>query len=108
MDDWSPESGSLSVATLNELYASKPLRPSDVIRAVYRRMERWDHVWISKVSLAQALDQASALEKRGPGFPLYGVPFGIKDNIDLAGVPTTGACREFAFTPTRSATVVAR
>ena len=40
--------------------------------------------------------------------PLYGVPFAIKDNIDLAGVPTTVACPAFAYVPQRSATVVQR
>ena len=40
--------------------------------------------------------------------PLYGIPFAIKDNIDLAGVPTTAACPAFAYMPQRSATVVQR
>jgi allophanate hydrolase len=40
--------------------------------------------------------------------PLYGIPFVIKDNIDLAGVPTTAACPDFAYTPEHSATVVQR
>lgn len=40
--------------------------------------------------------------------PLYGVPFAIKDNIDLAGVPTTAACPDFAYTPEESATLVSR
>ncbi len=38
--------------------------------------------------------------------PLYGVPFAIKDNIDLAGIPTTAACPAFAYVPERSATIV--
>ncbi len=38
--------------------------------------------------------------------PLYGVPFSIKDNIDLAGVPTTAACPDFTYLPERSATIV--
>jgi len=40
--------------------------------------------------------------------PLYGVPFAIKDNIDLAGVPTTAGCPEYAYVPERSAFVVQR
>ena len=41
-------------------------------------------------------------------FPLWGLPFAIKDNIDLAGSPTTAACPAFAYTPAASATVVKR
>ncbi|MDO9623776.1 MAG: allophanate hydrolase [Pseudomonas sp.] len=48
-----------------------------------------------------ALDGKSVAE-----LPLYGVPFAIKDNIDLAGVPTTAACPAFAYTPEQSATLV--
>jgi len=48
-----------------------------------------------------ALDGKSVAE-----LPLYGVPFAIKDNIDLAGIPTTAACPAFAYTPEQSATLV--
>lgn len=48
-----------------------------------------------------ALDGKSLAE-----LPLYGIPFAIKDNIDLAGVPTTAACPAFAYMPQRSATIV--
>ncbi|MBT9566697.1 MAG: allophanate hydrolase, partial [Thiobacillus sp.] len=40
--------------------------------------------------------------------PLYGIPFAIKDNIDLAGLPTTAGCPEYAYTPARHAAVVQR
>lgn len=49
----------------------------------------------------------AALDGKSPAeLPLYGVPFAIKDNIDLAGVPTTAACPAYAYTPPRSATIV--
>ncbi len=40
--------------------------------------------------------------------PLFGVPFAAKDNIDVAGMPTTAACPAFAFTPDANAHVVQR
>ena len=43
-----------------------------------------------------------------PALPLYGVPFAAKDNIDIAGLPTTAACPAYAFEPTQDATVIAR
>src|SRR4051794_33663172 len=106
--DWSAESGSLSLATLKALYGSNAVQPSDVIRAVYRRLDRFDHVWITKTPLAQALAVAADLPKRSRDLPLYGMPFAVKDNIDVAGMPTTAGCKEFARTATTSATVVRR
>lgn len=38
--------------------------------------------------------------------PLYGIPFAIKDNIDLANIPTTAGCKEYEYTPSKSAFVV--
>ena len=57
----------------------------------------------------EVLAYARALAGRDPAsMPLFGVPFVIKDNIDLAGVPTTAGCPAYAYTPTRSAVVVER
>lgn len=42
------------------------------------------------------------------GLPLYGVPFAVKDNIDVAGVPTTAGCPEYAYVPQKTAFVVER
>jgi allophanate hydrolase len=54
--------------------------------------------------LAEALPRAELVRR----YPLLGVPFAVKDNIDIAGVPTTAACPAFARTPMRNATVVQR
>ena len=104
--DWSPETGSLDLGTLSRLYAAKMLKPSDVVRAVYQRLDRHDHVWISRVPLGDAVARAEEIERKGPALPLYGIPFAVKDNIDVDGMPTTAACKEFARRPPKSATVV--
>ena len=64
-------------------------------------------VWITRLTRDDVLQRAAALEARSPDeLPLYGIPFAIKDNIDLAGVPTTAACPDYAYTPGTSAFVV--
>jgi allophanate hydrolase len=66
-----------------------------------------DHVWICLLPRAEVEARAAELERRGPqGLPLYGIPFAIKDNIDVAGHPTTAACPDYAYVPAASATVV--
>ncbi|HMK80696.1 MAG TPA: allophanate hydrolase [Xanthobacteraceae bacterium] len=53
--------------------------------------------------------EAKALAAKGDtSLPLYGVPFAVKDNIDIAGMPTTVACPDFAYTARKDATCVAR
>ena len=52
--------------------------------------------------------RADELERGDQDIPLFGLPFAVKDNIDVDGMPTTAACKEFAYTPAKSATVVER
>ncbi|MFJ2363918.1 allophanate hydrolase [Pseudomonas sp. NPDC087697] len=65
------------------------------------------HLFIHLLSVAELEPYLAALDGRDiDSLPLYGVPFAIKDNIDLAGIPTTAACPAFAYVPERSATIV--
>jgi len=79
------------------------------------RIERYDavqpQVWISRFNPDQILAAARAVDERlaaGEDLPLAGVPFAVKDNIDVAGLDTTCACPAFAYGPERSATVIDR
>jgi allophanate hydrolase len=67
--------------------------------------------WILRLPAEAVLAQARAVDARiaaGEALPLAGVPFAVKDNIDVAGLPTSAACPAFAYVPERSATVVER
>lgn len=101
----------LDLGTLSAAYAEGSLTPTAVVEEVLRRIALHgdDKVWIHLVPREELVAIARGLERAGPGGkPLYGIPFAIKDNIDLAGHPTTAGCPAFAYTPTRSATVVQR
>ena len=101
--DWDPGTGSLDLATLSGLYAAGRLTPEDIVNAVYDRIEARgeDHVWITLIPREETLARATALAAT-PGatdLPLYGIPFGIKDNVDLAGVPSTAAVKAWTRMP---------
>ena len=64
-------------------------------------------LWIARVSDGDVLARAEALEAEGPrGRPLWGVPFAVKDNLDVAGLATTAACSGYAYTPAATAPAV--
>jgi allophanate hydrolase len=66
-------------------------------------------VWITRLSRDDVMARVAALDPAAiDGLPLYGIPFVIKDNIDLAGTATTAGCPGFAYTPAQSAFVVQR
>lgn len=90
-------------------YRTGRFTPAEVIDAVLKRIgaasER--NVWITRLSREQVFAYVDALQSRPMDeLPLYGVPFAIKDNIDLANVATTAGCPRYAYVPSQSAAVV--
>ena len=104
------ENLSLDIATLRAAYLSGTVTPAQVVAEVLRRMGEDEHrAWITVLPAEALRERAAALADRDPAtLPLYGIPFAVKDNIDLAGVPTTAACPDYAYVPERSAFVVQR
>ena len=98
------------LAGLRAAYADGSLTPTAVVEEILRRTATDPHrVWIHRLPAEALRQRAAALERRDrAALPLYGVPFAIKDNIDLASVPTTAACPDFAYTPSQDAFVVRR
>jgi allophanate hydrolase len=85
------------------------LTPSDVVEQLWPGIEAAEAVWIGRPTRQELLDAARAIERRfSERPPLYGVPFAVKDNIDVAGIPTTAACPALSYVPATSARVVER
>ncbi|MBI3515430.1 MAG: allophanate hydrolase [Proteobacteria bacterium] len=100
----------LDRATVHAAFATGTLDPVAVAEAVLARLARRrdDHIWINRFDDRAILEHARRLAAGPKDLPLYGLPFAIKDNIDVAGLDTTAACPAFAYRPARSAPVVER
>jgi len=100
----------MDIAGLTAAYENGGTTPEAVLDEVYRRIEAKGvrPVWITLVPKERALAALAARRAAGGHQPLFGIPFAVKDNIDVAGLPTTAGCPDFAYVPARSATVVER
>lgn len=89
-------------------------QPSLLLRELLTGIDKDDPAWISIIDQLTLDRQLAMLEDRlrsvsgMPSLPLYGVPFAVKDNIDIGAMPTTAACPAFAYIPIEHATVVQR
>jgi allophanate hydrolase len=86
---------------------------ADLLREVHRRARDRgaEGVWIHLVDedvLLRRLSNLERLKAHGVNLPLFGLPFAVKDNIDVEGMPTTAACPAFSYLPKQSAFTVER
>jgi allophanate hydrolase len=99
------------ISALLEGYRAQRCTPVEIMERVLAAIAQAPdrRVWISLLPRERVLAYAKALLGRDmQSLPLYGVPFAVKDNIDLEGLPTTAGCPDFAYAPSQSAFVVQR
>src|ERR1700712_5281338 len=100
-----------TAAAIVAAHRAGAMSPARTVARSFQRIR--DHndpaVFISLRDEADALAEAEALTRKDAAqLPLYGVPFAVKDNIDVLGLPTTAACPAFAYQPAFDATSVAK
>jgi len=101
----------LSIQRLRQAYRNKETTPEEVVREIIRLAETDEglNVWITPPRMERIKPYLDRLAELDPDeTPLWGIPFGIKDNIDLAGVPTTAGCADYQYVPRESAVAVER
>ena len=103
---------SLDVTSLQNYYRNGG-SPVELFNFIYDRIvednKTFPSIWIHLQSREEALESIKHLQGVNPhDLPLYGIPFSVKDNIDVDGMPTTAACSAYKFYPEASANVVAR
>ena len=100
-----------TVAEIVAAHRAGSMTPAQTVARSFARIR--DHndpaIFISLRDEKSALAEAEALSAKDPAtLSLYGIPVGVKDNIDALGMPTTAACPAFSYTPNHDSTAVTR
>jgi allophanate hydrolase len=100
-----------TVASIVAAHRAGTVSPAHTVARSFARIR--DHndpaIFISLRDEKEVLAEAEAVSANDAAqLPLYGIPVAVKDNIDVAGLPTTAACPAFSYLPSHDATAVAR
>ena len=99
----------LTISSLHNAYQRGETTPQAVIKTLLEQAKSLTAVWIHLLSDEEIAPYLDNLKDKSPEtHPLYGVPFAIKDNMDLAGIETTAGCPAFAYTPKESAFAITK
>ncbi len=99
----------MNISNLKKSYMNHTLTPRALMLQIKERIRAhaYNPIWIHVLSEKELEPYLERLESCEPdSLPLYGIPFAIKDNIDLKGIPTTAACPDYSYIPEESAFVV--
>ncbi len=101
----------MNISNLKNMYTDKTLTPRVLMKQIQENIasHKDNPIWIHVLSESELEPYLVRLENcEVSSLPLYGIPFAIKDNIDLKGIPTTAACPDYSYIPEESAYVVDR
>lgn len=100
----------ITISGLTAHYQRHDFTPRELVQhLLLQNAEDSHNIWITGPNRQQIEPYLAALEDSDQtDLPLYGIPFAIKDNIDLAGIDTTAACEAFRRPADKHATVVAK
>jgi len=101
----------MTISGLQNHYARGDFSPAELIEAIIENSHAFTEnpIWIYQLNTQELTPYLDHLQRtKNQNLPLWGIPFAIKDNIDLKGVPTTAGCKAFSYCPEKSATVVQR
>ncbi|MGR6429744.1 allophanate hydrolase [Rhizobium sp. PAMB 3174] len=102
----------LDLSSIRDAYANG-MTPLDLVEEVIARCNASDDpaIFITRAPDDMLRSAARELMARAPepnSLPLWGIPFAVKDNIDVAGLPTTAACPAYEYSPETDATLIVR
>jgi len=104
-----PTPPTLDLGALSRAYKNGTLTPPALIESLLERARSFEqhNIWIHLATAQELAPYLDRLTDHSPeDLPLYGVPFAVKDNIDVAGMPTTAGCEAYRYRPTEHAAVV--